>query len=56
MDKKTVKWSPIIVQLHKECEDEYDGPLITRIADRFIEIAVAMIPVIDNWERQGSAP
>lgn len=54
-EDKTRGWSPIVVQLHKECEDKNDGPLITRIADRFIEIALAMIPEIDEWERQGSA-
>ena len=54
-DEKTADWSPIILQLHQECEDDNDGPLMTQIADRFIEIALAMIPEIDEWEDQVSA-
>ena len=55
-DDETRGWSPIVVQLHRECGDEDGGPLMNRIADRFIDFAVEMIPVIDEWERHGSTP
>ncbi|MDD9960876.1 MAG: PD-(D/E)XK nuclease family protein [Gammaproteobacteria bacterium] len=55
-EDETRGWSPIVVQLHKECENENGGPLMARIADRFIDIAAEMIPVMDEWEGQGPTP
>ena len=51
-DDETKNWIPLVPQLHEECEEEEDGRIMKRLADRFIEIASAAIPKIDEIEAQ----
>ena len=52
LDEETKNWIPLVPQLHEECEEDEDGQIMKRLADRFIEIALAAIPKIDEIEAQ----
>ena len=52
LDEETKNWIPLVPQLHEECEEDEGGRILKRLADRFIEIALAAIPKIDEIEAQ----
>ena len=49
LDGKIKNWTPLVPDLLKECNDG-DGKIMNTIADRFVDVASAAIPVIDDIE------
>ena len=50
MDEDMSRWSILVPDLHEECSMRGDGEITKYFVDRFVEVATAAIPVIDELE------
>ena len=52
LEKRFDDWNSLLPELQEECAGPEDGRITKYVADRFIEIALAAIPKIDDIEQR----
>ena len=54
VDDKWKDWNPLLPELQRESEHDKGGEITNYFVDKFIEVAMKAIPVINKFERKGT--
>ena len=53
VDDQWKDWNPLVPELRRESEDNKGGEITNYFVDKFIEVAMKAIPVINKIEGEG---
>ena len=54
VDDQWKDWNPLVPELQRESEDDKGGEITNYFVDKFIEVAMKAIPVINKFEGEGT--